>query len=175
MSSAGQALKQPVQYRSAMRDDQGGRAGSLRKPAAPPEARMLRVARLAEHMSLEEAGRIAGISKGRWAQVENGYEGRGGLWYTVSASDGLLAHMASAVGVSAAQLEQAGRAGAAEVLGEILRRKPVPPVPAGAPDIVADNWADPVVREIWGLRTPSPEARALYISLHLANTAEETG
>jgi len=100
------------------------------KPAPPPAAVLIRLARKAAGLTVAEAARRAsaasrrGISTARWSQVENGYEVRGGgLARPVEAEAGMLAHMAHTAGVSPERLESEGRRpDAAEILREIGRR-----------------------------------------------------
>lgn len=107
------------------------------KPDPPAEAVLIRRARLAGQVRAAEAASDARISVARWSQIENGYERRGGEYVSVRASDGLLAHMAHAVGLDAERLEAAGRADAAEILREIER--PVIPASEEAIDAAIDN------------------------------------
>ena len=113
------------------------------KPAPPPAAALLRLARKAAGLSVSEAARQAsasmprGISTARWSQIENGYEIRaGGHIHPVEAEAGMLAHMAGIVGVSPERLETEGqRPDAAEIVREIARRQPLAVVPPPAYDI----------------------------------------
>jgi len=98
----------------------------------PAEATLIRLVRLAAGMSVAEAAAVAGISKARWSQVENGHETRLGTRHAVIASDGLLARMADAVGADADRLAGSGRRDAAAVLREIHRRR-LSAVPSAAP------------------------------------------
>lgn len=96
------------------------------KPAPPPEAVIIRVAREAGQIKTPVAARAAGISVARWSQIEIGYETRRGRFKEVRARAGTLAHMAAAVGVSPDRLEEAGRGDAAVILREIMRRNAEP-------------------------------------------------
>lgn len=95
----------------------------MQRPPAPPEAELLRRARLGNRpkLSIRAAARLAGVSEVRWRQIEAGYETRGDVAIPARATDGTLAHMAAAVDVSPQQLTDAGREDAALVLVEILR------------------------------------------------------
>jgi len=128
----------------------------MRKPDPPSEAGLIRLVRLAARLTVTQAAQKAGISKARWSQVENGHERRGGLWYPVSATDGLLARMAEAVGLDAGRLEQAGRADAAAVLREMNRPAAVTD---DRPEIVRRHWDDPGVREIWLIQSMPPATK----------------
>jgi hypothetical protein len=104
----------------------------MNKPAPPPEAVAIRLARKAAGISVAAAAEAAAIpiSTARWSQIENGYETRPGTVRVVRGRDSTVAHMARVVDVTPAQLEDAGRSDAAEVLCEILRRsEPVPVAP----------------------------------------------
>lgn len=97
-------------------------------PRIPPEAEVIRLARKAAGLTAEAAA-LASKERGRkgvgatyWRDVEKGTGGRRGVRVRVRASDEALADMALAVGVEAAQLADAGREGAAELLREIQRR-----------------------------------------------------
>lgn len=90
-------------------------------PEPPPEAMLLKRVRKARQMTIPQAARLAGISASRWSQIENGYERKNGEPVPVQAPTGTMAHMASALGITAAQLIEVGRGDAVEVLGEIER------------------------------------------------------
>jgi hypothetical protein len=113
------------------------RAG-MDKPAPPPEAVLIRIAREAARIKTPASSRAVGISTARWSQIEQGYETKpGGVYKPVRAPDGTLAHMASAVGVSPERLEQAGRPDAADILREILRQDD--PAPGPGPSARQDD------------------------------------
>jgi transcriptional regulator with XRE-family HTH domain len=99
-------------------------------------------------MSVANAADAAGISKARWSQIENGRESRAGEIRPVSATDGLLAHMAYAIGVTPERLADAGREGAALVLREIQARRESGPGP------YAD---DPRLHDVWLASAGLPE------------------
>ena len=63
-----------------------------------------------------------GVSAAYWRDIERGYGGRRGKRVPTRASDRALAAMARVVGVTPAQLADAGRGDAARVLQESLRR-----------------------------------------------------
>ena len=68
-------------------------------------------------LSAREAARRAGISEGRWRQITGGYQVvSAGVYAPVRGPAATLARMAAVVGVTAAQLKQAGRADAAKEL-----------------------------------------------------------
>ncbi len=134
-------------------------------PAPPPEAEVIRLARLARGLSPEAAAartpvRLGG---GRWRHIEQGYTRR--IPFTPTAAPAkTLAHMANVVGVRPEQLDGAGRGDAAEILREIKRQEaaeqpgpgPADPRVQMALDILTD--LPPRVREEV-LRRLSPEDR----------------
>ena len=63
------------------------------------------------------------MSTSRWSQIENGYELKNGTYKLVTANKRMLAHMAHLVHLTPKKLEEDGRADAAEILTEILRRQ----------------------------------------------------
>jgi hypothetical protein len=68
-------------------------------------------------MSAREAARRAGISEGRWRQITGGYQVvSAGVYAPVRGPAATVARMAAVVGVTPAQLRQAGRADAAKAL-----------------------------------------------------------
>ena len=97
---------------------------------------------------MSDAAKMAGISKARWSQIENGWESRDGQPRAVSAPDGILARMADAIGLEPDRLEQAGRRAAAAVLTEMRRR------PAASSEPYAD---DPDLHEVWASSRGLPD------------------
>jgi transcriptional regulator with XRE-family HTH domain len=68
-------------------------------------------------LSAREAARRAGISEGRWRQIASGYQVvSAGVYAPVRGPAQTLARMAAVVGVTPAQLRQAGRPDAAKAL-----------------------------------------------------------
>lgn len=117
----------------------------MEKPAPPPEAVLLAVALDAVNMSGTEAATRAGISKQRLSQVLNGMSGHG-MTRGRPAPRRVIAHIAAVVGVTPEQLEQAGRADAAKVLREILRREEnrAQPQHARPDDLISEaGWKPP--------------------------------
>ena len=110
------------------------------KPAPPPEAVLLTVARKAAGMKTPEVALAAGISKARLSQIENGYERRAGRYTPVRGKDDTVAHVAAVVGVSPERLEEAGRPDAAVILREILRRDDEPDA---ALELITRTWGSP--------------------------------
>jgi transcriptional regulator with XRE-family HTH domain len=68
-------------------------------------------------LSAREAARRAGISEGRWRQIASGYQVvSAGVYAPVRGPAQTLARMAAVVGVTPAQLTEAGRPDAAKAL-----------------------------------------------------------
>jgi len=92
----------------------------MARPKPPPYAELIARARLAPpKMTITEAARRAGISDTRWSQLENGYRMNRGRAEPEWAPADTLAGMARAVGVTPAQLDEAGRADAAAELAAL--------------------------------------------------------
>lgn len=102
----------------------------METPDQPAEARLIDDAQKSAipALSMRKAADIAGISDGRWRQIVKGYQGTGTGRIPVVAPDETLARMALAVGVTAPQLAEAGRPGAAEVLQRLLAASELPDV-----------------------------------------------
>lgn len=110
----------------------------------PPEADLIRIARLARGLSPEAAADQTPIRLGgaRWRHIERGYEPKKPP-RAVRAPDKTLAHMAHTVGVAPERLDEVGRGGAAEILREILRGEaeaasPLEPMTSRELQILAD-------------------------------------
>jgi len=104
------------------------------RPPQPPEGKLIADA-IAGRLSIREASRRAGISYGRWRQITSGVQNVSpGSYAAVRAPAGTLARMARAAGVSPAQLEDAGRADAAEALRKMASDRS--PRPALVPPLV---------------------------------------
>jgi transcriptional regulator with XRE-family HTH domain len=88
------------------------------KPEPQPEGKLITDARKRARLSGREAARRAGISEGRWRQIVNGYMvvTKGVYSPVVGAPADTIARMAQSVDVTPEQLEQVGRADAAEEL-----------------------------------------------------------
>lgn len=97
-------------------------------PAPPAEGQLIKRAREARGLSLEEASRrcvdqFGGrMSATRWSQLESGYRMRGGQPQPERASDARLAHMAYVVRSAPNQLADIGKDEAADILQEIIRQ-----------------------------------------------------
>jgi transcriptional regulator with XRE-family HTH domain len=102
----------------------------MARPHPPPYAQLIARSRLAPpKMTITEAARRAGISDTRWSQLENGYRMNRGHAEPEWAPADTLAHMARAVGVTPAQLQDAARDDAAAELAAL---------PAAIPEAVPD-------------------------------------
>lgn len=103
----------------------------------PAEARLIRRNRQARGLSVPAAAAATGgmVSAPRWTQIEQGFMIRRGVRVPTRAGDGVLAHMADAVGVTPEQLQELGRGEAAEILRAIQR--PRPPRGPQPPDLAA--------------------------------------
>ena len=83
----------------------------------PPEALLIaRMRQKAPRISMSEAARRSGLSLTRWRQIENGFRPERGTRYREVGPAQTIAKMALAVGVTPAQLTEAGRADAAAEL-----------------------------------------------------------
>lgn len=94
----------------------------METPTAPAEALLIDSAQksVIPKLSMRKAAEMAGISEGRWRQIVKGYQGTGTGRLPVVAPDETVARMALVVGVTADQLEDAGRPDAATVLRHLL-------------------------------------------------------
>jgi hypothetical protein len=87
------------------------------RPEPPPWGALITDALHRAQLSAREAARRAGISEGRWRQITGGYQVvSAGVYAPVRGPAATLARMAAVVGVTPAQLRQAGRADAAREL-----------------------------------------------------------
>lgn len=102
----------------------------METPEAPPEALLIDSAQksVIPKLSMRKAAEMAGISEGRWRQIVKGYQGTGTGRLPVVAPDETVARMALVVGVTADQLEDAGRPDAARVLRHLLAASEQPDV-----------------------------------------------
>ena len=96
------------------------------RPEQPPEGKLIADAADRLDLSIREAARRAGISYGRWRQIVTGYQNVSpGSFALVRAPAKTVAKMASVVGVTPAQLTEAGREDAAVKLADLLHPAPV--------------------------------------------------
>lgn len=101
-------------------------------PPVPPEGILLKRAREGRRtrkMSMRAAARAADVSETTWRHAEAGSEPKGSLRLPYRVGDATLARMALTVGVTSAELREAGRGEAAAILDEMGRR------PADAEDV----------------------------------------
>jgi transcriptional regulator with XRE-family HTH domain len=158
---------------------------------APPEAEVIKLTRMAARLTVAQAAAKLGaaggtISETYWRDVERGHGGRRGLRVAARASDGLLAQMAEAVGVTPDQLREAARdhpdgetraqvvRKAARVLEEILRRRqPAAPLsdgnsadPAGGPGAVVIPFPANVAEVVLGQLAAIEDALGSPVNTH---------
>jgi transcriptional regulator with XRE-family HTH domain len=106
-------------------------------PAPPPEARLLRLHRKARRMSVARAADLAGVSISLWRQVEAGYfTPAAGVHMPKVAPADTLAVMSKPLGIVPAQLTEAGRDDAAQILAELT---PAPAAAAPAAGTLSDD------------------------------------
>lgn len=121
----------------------------MHTPGPPPEAVLLRLARKAARITVEEAARAAGISKAWLSSIENGYDTRAedGI-RPVRAKDEVVAALADFLRISPERLATEGqRPDAALVLAEMHRQreearredKPPEPLDGGEP-VDPSDW-----------------------------------
>lgn len=90
------------------------------RPEPPPWGALITDSLRRAQLSAREAARRAGISEGRWRQITGGYQVvSAGVYAPVHGPAATLARMAAVVGVTPAQLRQAGRADAARALDAV--------------------------------------------------------
>lgn len=121
------------------------------KPVRPAEGALLRDARTARGMSIEQAARAAGYSGSRWRQIESGYATvEAGVYRAIKARPDTLATMARAVGITPDQLDRAGRPDAAEHL-RLLEHTPSPDTPESPVRVVTVSHRDSLARAFIGM------------------------
>ena len=93
------------------------------RPDPPPWGAVITDALRRSGTSARQASRQAGISEGRWRQITSGYQVVSpGVYAPVRGPAGTLARMAAVAGVSAADMQAAGREDAARLLADQPRR-----------------------------------------------------
>ena len=93
------------------------------RPDPPPWGAAITAALRRSGTSARQAARQAGISEGRWRQIASGYQVVSpGVYAPVRGPAATLARMAAVAGVSAADLQAAGREDAARLLEEARAR-----------------------------------------------------
>lgn len=155
-------------------------------PDAPPEGLLIKHALIASRLSQREAARRSGMSETRWRQLVSGYQVVSRSKVPVRSPDETLARMARAVGVTAEQLEEAGRGGAAAVLRDA---ETGPAAAAGARGAGGGAGTAPASRvdERWplvhavlrqarlGLTPPEDAALTELITAHLGRPVADGG
>ncbi|MEV7805084.1 hypothetical protein AB0O28_19245 [Microbispora sp. NPDC088329] len=97
------------------------------RPPPPPEGALITAALKAAGISVRAAARRVGISDGRWGQITRGYQNvSAGQYAPVRGPALTVAKMANVAGVTPQELEEAGRADAAEKLREIQSAAVIP-------------------------------------------------
>jgi len=144
-----------------------------RQPAIEPTAwgQLIRDAREAIPMSIPEAARRGSISAGQWGNIERGYQTTSrGQADPAPGNDKNVAHMAFVVGVTAEQLEQAGRTKAARILRTITKNQP-----QREPAEEDRRFGDPELQQIWEDKRLSREERLGTIALIQGMRASQAG
>ncbi|GLY78283.1 hypothetical protein Airi01_065500 [Actinoallomurus iriomotensis] len=91
--------------------------GMSERPPQRPEGELIERAQKLSGLSQRKAAPRAGISENRWRNIVSGYQTvSAGVYAPVTGPPDTVARMARAVGVTAEQLDQAGREDAAEEL-----------------------------------------------------------
>lgn len=140
----------------------------------PPEAELIRLARMAKGVSPEAAAELAPIRLGgaRWRHIERGFEPKRPP-KPVRAPDKTLAHMARVVGVSPERLVEAGRAVAAEVLREIIRQEAESDETQQVGPYA--NLTDRLERTAWEMPLPIEQRRLIVDMLREAKSQGSRG
>lgn len=109
------------------------------RPTPTPEGALIAATLKQKGISVRSAARQADISEGWWRQITKGYQNlSGGGFGPVRGPADTLARMARAAGVTADQLEEAGRADAAQELRALTTPpEPAPVHPTRQPDLRA--------------------------------------
>ncbi|WP_329177490.1 helix-turn-helix domain-containing protein [Streptomyces sp. NBC_01477] len=155
-------------------------------PIAPPEGLLIKRAQVAARLSQREAAKRAGLSEARWRQLVSGFQLVSRTKVAVRSPDETLARMARAVGVTAEQLEAAGRDGAANTLrdaeAEAVRNRvgsapgPDPTTGSAATQSrVDERWAlvEAILdRALTGLTEPEHATLADRITTYVAQPPE---
>lgn len=93
------------------------------RPPRPHVMDLIAERRRKRNLSLRRAGDLAGISEARWRQLESGFRPTKIGPAPERAPDRTLARMAAAVGVTPAELRDAGHADAAVLLADYLAER----------------------------------------------------
>jgi transcriptional regulator with XRE-family HTH domain len=137
----------------------------------PPEADLIRIARLARGLSPEKAAELTHIrlGGGRWRHIERGYQMKN---RPVRAPGKTLAHMAHVVGVTPERLAEVGREDAAEVLREILRQEAE--AEAEQEPVYAD-LSDRLESAVWGMDLSLEDRKTMVDLLRQARAEGRQG
>jgi hypothetical protein len=137
-----------------------------------PEGRLIEVAQKRARISARKAADAAGMSDARWRQIVNGYQSAGaGQVVTVHGPDDTIARMAEVVGVSPAEMREAGRERAAEVLEGLL--KPIDANMArSAEEFIASLLNPDLARFTDAELLAEVQGRMLYMASRLQATGE---
>ena len=136
------------------------------RPEQPPEGRLIHDAANRLDLSIREAAKRAGISYGRWRQIVVGYQNISpGVYGAVHAPAKTVAKMAKVVGVTPAQLTEAGRDDAAEALTGL--QQPEPATPEQTPETPGDDVTGAVVAALFG---PKERRVWAHVRRHLEAT-----
>lgn len=92
------------------------------RPPQPPVMQVIEQRRERLGMSKRTAAALAGISEGRWRQLENGGREIRGTWIPEDAPDPTLAHMALAVRLAPDDIAAASVTAAA-ILGDLIAER----------------------------------------------------
>jgi hypothetical protein len=97
----------------------------LTRPEPPPWGIVISSALARAGLSAREAARRARLSEGRWRQITAGYQVvRPGVYASVRGPADTLARMAAVAGVTEAELREAGRDDAADLLARQRESRP---------------------------------------------------
>jgi hypothetical protein len=108
----------------------------LARPEPPPWGTLISAALARAGLSAREAARRARLSEGRWRQITAGYQVvRPGVYASVRGPADTIARMAAVAGVTEAQLREAGRDDAAELLARQQESRPA------VEQLLATIWA----------------------------------
>lgn len=156
-------------------------------PAPPPISVLLGVTRRAARITLTEAAKAAGISKGWLSAIEHGHDNRDGEIKPANPKAEVVAALAAFYGLSPERVEAEGeRPDAALVLREIIRQrtaKPEDAAPVQGAEPKRPHYADPqldraarrLATEVAGMSTEGLEEAITIIQLILENRRRANG
>ncbi|TDD77702.1 helix-turn-helix domain-containing protein [Actinomadura rubrisoli] len=116
------------------------------RPEQLPEGHLIALAQKRARLSGRKAADLAGMSEGHWRAIVSGSRSISkGVWVAVRGPADTIARMAQVVGVTPEQLEEAGRADAAEELrAELAHTKPTDEISGTKPSSAARSLTDPL-------------------------------